>query len=349
MARIFQIRKPGCKSLTIILIILSYYQGVSQSLSFEPCVVSVQSSFRGISVVSDTVVWVSGNNGWVGRSVNGAIDWNFLQIPGFEKFDFRTIYAFDEHSALLATAGAPAFILLTRDGGTTWKEVYKNEDPAAFIDGVDFWNHHEGLIYGDPINGKMLLLYTHDGGTTWQLVSEQSRPMLHDGEASFAASGTGIQCLDESMVVIATGGKTSRLFISQDKGKSWNISTPEIIQGRESTGIFSVNFWSSRNGIIVGGDFQYDSLLHRNSLYTRNGGKTWHLPVTPPRGYRECVVHLSKKMALATGPSGTDITRNGGKDWQSVNDEKSFHVLGISPSGKLIVMAGVNKISRVRR
>lgn len=349
MARIFQIRKPRCKSLTILLIILSYYPGVSQSLSFEPCVVSVQSSFRGLSVVNDTVVWVSGNNGWVGRSVNGAIDWNFQQIPGFEKSDFRTIYAFDEHSAILATAGVPAFILLTRDGGITWKEVYKNEDPAAFIDGVDFWNQNEGLIYGDPINGKMLLLSTQDGGTTWHLFSENIRPVLHAGEASFAASGSGIQCLDESMVVIATGGKTSRLFISQDKGKSWNTSTPEIIQGRESTGIFSVDFWNPRNGIIVGGDFQRDSLLYRNSLYTRNGGKTWHFPVTPPRGYRECVVHLSKKIALATGPSGTDITRNGGKDWQLLNDEKSFHVLRISPSGKLIVMAGLNKISRVRR
>lgn len=331
------------------MIILTCLQVAGQSLSFEPCTVSVQSSFRGLSVVNDNVIWVSGNKGWVGRSVNGAIDWTFQQIPGFEKADFRTMYAFDEHSAIVANAGAPAYILLTRDGGATWKEVYKNDDPAIFIDGVDFWNQNEGLMYGDPINGKMLLLSTQDGGTTWHPVSEKSKPALNDGEASFAASGSGIQCLDDSTVVIATGGKTSRLFISHDKGKSWSTSTPEIIQGSESTGIFSVDFWNTRNGIVVGGDFQQDSLLYRNSLYTRNGGKTWRFPVTPPRGYRECVVHLSKKIALTTGPSGTDITRNGGKDWHPLNDEKSFHVLRVSPSGNLSVMAGLNKISRVRR
>ncbi|MDE3185193.1 MAG: hypothetical protein KGM16_17415 [Bacteroidota bacterium] len=35
------------------------------------CSDSIQSSFRGLSVVNNMVLWVSGSNGTVGRSVDG--------------------------------------------------------------------------------------------------------------------------------------------------------------------------------------------------------------------------------------------------------------------------------------
>ena len=58
--------------------------------------------------------------------------------------------------------------LSTNDAGLNWDTVYTNYDSLAFFDGMDFWNDKEGIIYGDPIKGSMLLLQTMDSGNTWR-------------------------------------------------------------------------------------------------------------------------------------------------------------------------------------
>ncbi len=315
-----------------------------QNLTWHSCDISVKSSFRGLSVVDDHVVWVSGSNGWIGRSTDGAKQWVFNQLSGFEKLDFRSLYAFDSQNAIIANAGSPAHILKTSDGGASWKIVYQNNHANAFFDGIDFWNAREGMIYGDPINGHMLLLITTDGGNTWTELPENQRPFLNEGEASFAASGTGIRCYDKSKIVISTGGKSSRLFVSGNKGASWTVLTPAILQGESSTGIFSVAF-RDKLGVVVGGDYLQDSLKVKHILLTHDGGKTWHTPTTPTRGYRECVEYVSDKILIATGPSSTDVSYNKGEDWQALSDEKGFHVVRKARKGKLVVVAGSGKIS----
>jgi photosystem II stability/assembly factor-like uncharacterized protein len=154
----------------------------------------VRSSFRGLSVVNNSVAWVSGSKGWVGRTTNGGLHWEFNQVHGFDDLDFRSLYAFNDSTALMANAGAPGYVLRTTNGGKSWQTVYTNTHAAIFMDGVDFWNGEEGVIYGDPIDGKMFLLFTVDGGKTWREPPTEARPKLHEGEASFAASGTGIRC-----------------------------------------------------------------------------------------------------------------------------------------------------------
>ena len=297
-------------------------------------------SFRGLSVVDDSVAWVSGSKGWVGRSTNGGRTWSFSQVAGFAKFDFRTLYAFDAKTAVIANAGTPAAILTTKDGGTTWKEVYRNADSAAFIDGIDFWDKKEGIIYGDPIEGRMLMLYTADGGNTWTELPKYQRPLLTAGEASFAASGTCIKCINDRKVVVATGGKVSRLWWSVTKVASWRkIATP-MLQGAPSTGIFSMAFRDEETVIIAGGDYKNDTLSTNHIFYTKNGGKDWEAPVVPTRGYRECLSYVSANTVVAVGPTGMDISTNGGIKWQPLSDEKQLHVIKKSRRGKLVIVVG---------
>src|SRR5882672_2977318 len=78
-------------------------------------------SIRGLSAVNDKIVWVSGSNGAVGRSVNSGKTWQWITVKNFEKKDFRDIEAFDERTAIIMAIGEPAFILKTTDGGKTWK------------------------------------------------------------------------------------------------------------------------------------------------------------------------------------------------------------------------------------
>jgi photosystem II stability/assembly factor-like uncharacterized protein len=329
------------KKLVFILLLSQHVFG--QELEWKKIDTHIDASFRGLSVVDDHVAWVGGTNGTIGRSVDGGITWKFVQVKEFEKNDFRSIYAFDSLNVVIANAGSPAYILRTSDGGKTWKVVYENNDSAAFFDGIDFWNIKEGVIYGDPIKGKMLLLKTGDGGRTWKKFSEKSRPVLENGEASFAASGTGIRCLSNSRLVITTGGKVSRLFISEDKGAHWVIRNTPVMQGESSTGIFSVAFLNDHEAVIVGGDYNNDSLAKDNVFFTIDTGKTWRKPVIGTRGYRECAEYIDDQSIIALGPTGADLSNNRGfTTWKMSSNEKGFHVIRKSRRGKLIIAAGSN-------
>ncbi|MBL7856641.1 MAG: hypothetical protein JNM57_03055 [Cyclobacteriaceae bacterium] len=310
----------------------------AQELKWQRIEANTTASFRGLSVVNDSIAWVSGTQGWVGRTTNGGQSWDFVQVPTFDQVDFRSLYAMSKQKAIIANAGSPANILMTADGGQTWRTVYTNAHADAFFDGMSFWNDKEGMIYGDPIGGKLLLLITHDGGESWQEVKQA--PVLNTGEASFAASGTGIRCMEKNRVVIATGGKVSRLLRSSDMGKTWRSYSPPILQGEPSTGIFSVAFRNDTDGIVVGGNYLLDSVRTNHVLYTKDGGKKWMAPVVPTRGYRECVEYITTQMVIAVGPSGSDISRDGGMTWGALSDEKGFHVVQKARKGSLVLAAG---------
>lgn len=329
------------KLLLLFTLIVQF--GFSQELKWETIPLNVKTSIRGMSVVNDSVAWISGSGGNIGRTLNGGMGWTLKQIPGFEKLEFRSLYAFSATSAIVANSGSPANILITYDGGLNWRVVYTNDNKEAFFDGIDFWNDKEGIVYGDPIQGKMLMLRTHDGGLHWEEIA--GRPALEEGEASFAASGTGIRCLGKKRIVIATGGKVSRLWISNDKGSHWNVIPSPMIHGESSTGIFSVSFWDEKKASIVGGDYLKDSLSIEHNFYSIDGGKNWLKPTVPTRGYRECVEYSTEKMMIATGPSGTDISHDGGINWKPLSDEKSFHVVRKARKGSLIILAGNSKVA----
>jgi photosystem II stability/assembly factor-like uncharacterized protein len=333
--------KPN-KNSTLILVALMLLAALAHAQNLKLTKIETKTSayFRGMSVVDNATAWVSGSTGIVGRSIDGAKTWRFLQVKGHEKLEFRSLYAFDSLNAIIANAGSPAMIMKTTDGGRNWKTVFQNSHPDAFIDGVDFWNAKEGLVYGDAINGSMLLIRTSDGGNTWDELHADLRPKLLQGEGSFAASGTNIRCIGKNNVVIATGGKYSRLFVSADKGKNWKVFEPPIVQGETMTGIFSSAFLNESVGIIVGGNYEIDSLKTDHILLTSDGGKSWTAPTTPTRGIRECVEYITERLLLAVGFPGIDISHDGGKNWSAFSDEKQFAVIRRARKGSLIIIAG---------
>jgi len=73
-------------------------------------------SLRGLSVVNNQTLWVSGTGGTVGRSIDEGKTWIWITVPGFEKRDFRDIEAFDDQTALIMAVAEPAAILKTSDG-----------------------------------------------------------------------------------------------------------------------------------------------------------------------------------------------------------------------------------------
>jgi photosystem II stability/assembly factor-like uncharacterized protein len=314
----------------------------SQSSKVEIIPIDASSSFRALSVVDDKIAWVSGSMGHVGVSTDGGKTWKLDQLKDFNKLDFRSVYAFDHQHAIIANAGSPAFILKTDDAGKNWRIVYKNEHPNAFLDGIDFWNEKEGIIFGDPINSKLLMMKTTDGGETWNEI--KSSPLVKEGEASFAASGTTIRCIGKSKVVIATGGKFSRLWSSEDKGLTWASTETKMVQGTQGSGIFSVAF-HHKNAVMVGGDFENDKNQLNQSFYSVDKGNTWVASEIFVRGWRECVEFIDKTTWITVGPSGLEISNDNGKNWTPFSDEQKLHVIRKARKGKLLIAAGYNKIA----
>jgi photosystem II stability/assembly factor-like uncharacterized protein len=334
---------------TIFLLLLITTYAHAQKPQIHSVETNTKSSFRGLSVIDDSVAWVSGNKGWVGRTIDGGRTWKFSQVAGFEHCDFRSIYAFDAQNTVIANAGAPAYVLRTNNGGASWQKVYENVDSAAFIDGIDFRNKKDGLIYGDAINGRMLLVGSSDGGNTWIPYPISRKPLLKTDEASFAASGTCIKYAHRGRIIIATGGNISRLHLSQRDGKRWRTIPTPILQGQASTGIFSLLLLGKRHWLIAGGDYKREALIKDNLFYTYNGGKTWHAPKTTTRGYRECVAAANDNTLIAVGPGGFDISYDNGNLWEALYDETQYHVIRRSRKGKLMIAAGGNgKLSLIR-
>lgn len=300
-----------------------------------------EASLRGLSVVDDSVVWVSGSKGWTASSKNGGKNWDWKQLKGYENLDFRDIEGFSDSKAIMVSAGTPAVILLTIDGGQSWKEVYRNESKDIFLDGMDFWDTERGIIYGDPINGQMVLLETRDGGMSWQNISAQNKIPLVSGEASFAASGTNIRTGKRGKIWIATGGVQSRIFRSHDYGLNWNAIKLPIIQGKNSTGPFSIAFYKNKSGVAAGGDFLSDTSSLNNLVLTKNRGRSWMKPRVTLFGYRSAIEYLSKNELLACGPTGIDRSLDGGKTWMKLSDQ-GFHTIRKAKSGNLVLLTGGN-------
>jgi len=304
-------------------------------------------SLRGLSVVNDNVAWVSGSNGTAGKTTNGGKNWKWFTVKGFEKRDFRDIEAFDATTAVIVAVAEPAYILKTNDGGETWKVVYENKTKGMFLDAMEFWNEQAGIVVGDPINGKFFITRSFDGGSTWQDIPFDNRPRADSGEACFAASGTNVRALDRDEAVFVSGGKRSRVFI---RNKTFELP---IIQGTETEGANSISVYDhdKRNGgkkmIVVGGDFNADTLDKKNCFFTDDAGKTWIAPKIPPHGYRSCVEYLSKKIILTCGLNGIDYSIDGGKTFTWISKE-GFHVCRIAKYGTSIFLAGNNgKVGRL--
>lgn len=332
--------------LLLCLVLLNFSSLFAQKPSVEVLTSGNKASLRGLSVVNDNVIWVSGSGGTVGKSNNGGRNWKWMTVKGFEKTEFRDIEAFDGSTAIIMGIAEPAYILKTTDGGDTWKVVYENKTKGMFLDAMDFLNSEQGIVVGDPINGKVFLAETYNGGDSWKEI-ENTRPVADSGEAFFAASGSNIRLFENKKFFLISGGIKSRLFT-----ESGTTSLP-IIQGKETAGANAIDIYDngkikiSNKMVIVGGDFKYDSSAEKNCFFTTDGGRTWKAPKEPPHGYRSCVEYLSKDDLLSCGLTGVDYSYNGGKTWQWISKE-SFHVCKIAKLGTAIYLAGNNgKIGKI--
>lgn len=289
-------------------------------------------ALRGISAVSPMVAWASGAKGTFLRTVDGGSTWTPNVVAGAADADFRAVHAFSEKSALLLSSGTGPLSRLykSEDGGVHWNLVMVNPDPSGFWDGIGMWDATHGILLGDPIDGRFVIWTTSDGGDTWKT---QKGPQALTKEGAFAASNSSLFLRGEHEAWFGTGGPAgARILHSDDDGRTWSAVKTPLRHDSESAGIFSVAFSGARHGVAVGGDFNRPNEAAGVAAITSDGGKSWTAPASAPAGYRSSVVYLAgDKMWIATGPSGSDVSRDDGRTWKPF-DRAAYNAMSFSGS-----------------
>jgi photosystem II stability/assembly factor-like uncharacterized protein len=270
------------------------------------------------------------------RTVDGGKSWRLRPVPNAAGLDFRDVEAVDSRTAYLLSIGEgdKSRIYKTTDGGDRWALQHTNRDPKGFLDAIAFGDADHGLALGDPVAGRYTILTTDDGGATWTKQPADGIPPALPKEGAFAASGTCLVTQDGRNAWFGTGGGgTSRVFRSRDRGRTWTVHETPLRADSPTSGVFSLAFRDSDHGVVVGGSYDRPDLKGLVAATTDDGGKTWR-PVDDqgPGGYRSAVALVSRRDShryVAVGPSGSDLTIDGGRTWAPLG-MLGFHAVGFA-------------------
>ena len=267
----------------------SFFQKVDVNIIHEESL-----SSRAILIDKD-LLWYAGNNGKYGSiDLNDATKCGGFVLIDSLKPEFRSIAQTTENIFILSVSN-PALLIKINKESKDLKLVYKEEHEKVFYDSMQFLDDKFGIAMGDPIDNCLNIITTNDGGENWTKIPCNKLPKVEEGEAAFAASNTNL-ILKGNSIFIVSGGIKSRVFVSKNKGNSWNVYNTPIIQGKAMTGIFTADFYDENIGVIAGGNYEDQNDNSSNKAITIDGGKTWKLIAQNVGfGYASCIQFVPNK------------------------------------------------------
>ena len=263
--------------------------------------------------------------------------------------EFRSI-AQTSKNIFIINVGSPALLFKIAKDNLSKQIVFEEKDEKVFFDSMQFWDDNDGIAMGDPIADCLNIILTKDGGNSWSKVPCEKLPKVAAGEAAFAASNTNV-IVNNNNAWIASGGKKSRVFYSQDRGNNWSVYETPIVQGKAMTGIFTVDFYDSKNGFIAGGDYELQSQNFANKALTTDGGKTWKLSANNHGfGYASCVQYVPQsngRALVVVGNSGLFYSDNTGENWIKLSHDSSIYTIRFIDKNNAIA-AGKDKMIHIK-
>lgn len=309
-----------------------------------------QESIRALAVWDHRTVWFGASGSRYGYTADGGKNWQTGTIEEADGLGFRSVSVLGPDTVLLLTAGSPARLFKTTDAGKSWKMVFEDQRDAAFFDSMYFTDQQHGIAFGDPVEGCFYILVTRDGGDTWHPVPCRALPAASAGEAGFASSNTCIAGYKDHLW-IATGGKTSRILHSADKGMTWEAFETPAAQGETMTGIYSIDFYNEHTGVFAGGNYEAPENNRASKGITYNGGRDWKLMSDgKDPGYLSCIQFIPGSMGkamIAAGHAGLFLTKDQGETWENVTTG-SFTTVRLTKDGKTAWFAGKGVLGKMQ-
>ena len=324
---------------------------VAASFTLTPLDSGTKARLQAVSAASNGVIWASGLEGTYTRSVDGGQTWTAGVVPGAEALQFRDVHAVDRSTAYLLSSGPGdvSRIYKTTDGGETWQLQHTNPEPEGFYDCMDFWDASHGFVYGDSVDGRMSLLVTTDG-SGWTAVEADRLPAPLPGEGGFAASGTCAQALGDADGFVGMGVGGARLLRTRDRGERWEVSRTPVPGDNDTSGLTSVAFLPSGEGVAAGGDISAPDAYVDNVAVTEDFGGSWWLvagPTFPGAIYGIAFVPGAPTLTLvAVGPGGASYSTDNGGSWSSIADD-DYWSLDFTPSGVGFLVGPDGRLSKL--
>ena len=322
------------KTIVVLCICLLFLAACQKQYTARPTVKVAFNTFkidsasiRAIEILDKNAIAYATNKGIVGivDSIGNHSSLKKIKADSITPH-FRAL-AFNKNKLFALNIGNPALLYKLENNTST--VVYKEIHEKVFYDALHFLDHTNGIAMGDPTNECLSILLTNNGGDTWQKIPCDNLPNISKGEAAFAASNTNIASAGNH-IWIATGGKKARVFYSKDKGAHWSVYNTPIVQGKSSTGIYSIAFYNKNQGIICGGDYTNKFGSYANKALTFDGGKTWEVVAknSAPK-YVSCVQYVPNtqgKELFAVSTNGVFYSGTSGKTWDKVSNQGFYSI-----------------------
>lgn len=329
----------GCKSVR---------QAADSSQSFPLTTIPMQGkSIRALEVLNDSTLFFAANDGQTGFSTDSGKTWQFNEVSFEGKAPSFRATAFHADAIFMLSIENPALLYRIRQQKP--ELVYTERHPDVFYDAMQFFDEKVGIALGDPIDGCFSILRSEDGGASWTRLGCENMPPSIAGEAAYAASNSNLS-IQGDKVWFATGGAVSRVFYSDDRGLRWKVVETPVISGGKMTGIYSIDFYDDKTGVVIGGDWDDKASNRANKAITLDGGKTWKL-VADAEGasFKSCVRFLPNgggKKIMAVGTTGISYSGDQGNTWQTIHEE-GFYTIRFA-NKNLAYLAGENKIGLLK-
>jgi photosystem II stability/assembly factor-like uncharacterized protein/dienelactone hydrolase len=187
-----------------------------------------------------------------------AIDIVKEQFINHGKTDYKV------HIYAVGRVGSPANMMVSHDGGLTWKSNSMDKDCKMLFD-IKMFDKQTGFACAATDEAieksNALILKTNDGGKTWKKVYQSKRPFETTWKVSFPTEKVGyvtIQSYNPDPSAIQ-----QRVAKTTDGGETWQeINLVEDASARE----FGIGFIDENHGFVGTMNSGYE---------TKDGGKTW--------------------------------------------------------------------------
>lgn len=192
----------------------------------------------------------------------------FTELNTRSGSSFRAICAVNEN--IVWASGSQGQVLLTLDGGSTWKQMTVPDCKETEFRSLHAWDARRALVFDVSSLGRAFM--TSDGGLSWELVYQSPVEGVFFNSLKFANELLGITIsdpVDDKVLVLKT----------DDGGENWKRlgSTPDAVEGE-------INFAASNTCIeyLESGEIHIVTGGSKSRvLSSHDHGNSWEFIPTP--------------------------------------------------------------------